>query len=103
MKNTWGAEFRKLADYRSIAVVMVTVFVEAAGFELAAGSAEKAAVLLGGSEQLLRGRKRLPHEQRVFERQRVAAMESLTKEEFEAAFERGLALTFDELLDFAVG
>jgi hypothetical protein len=30
-------------------------------------------------------------------------MESLTKEKFEAAFERGLAFTFDELLDFAVG
>ena len=103
IKETWGIEFRKLADYRSIAVVMVEVFVEVAGFELAAGSAEKAAVLLGGSEQLLRGRKRLPHEQRVFERHRVAVMERLTNEEFEAAFGRGLALTFDELLDFAVG
>ncbi len=103
IKKTWGAEFRKLADYRSIAVVMVTVFVEVAGFELAAGSAEKAAVLLGGSEQLLRGRKRLPHEQKVFERQRMAVMGRLSKEEFEVAFGRGLALTFDELLDFAVG
>ncbi|HJQ94623.1 MAG TPA: adenylate/guanylate cyclase domain-containing protein, partial [Acidimicrobiia bacterium] len=28
IKKTWGAEFRKLADYRSIAVVMVAVFVE---------------------------------------------------------------------------
>jgi hypothetical protein len=74
-----------------------------AGFELAAGSAEKAAVLLGGSEQLLRGRKRLPHEQGVFEHQRVAVTERLTKEEFEAAFGRGLDMTFDELLDFAVG
>lgn len=103
IKETWGTEFRKLADYRSIAVVMVEVFVEVAGFELAAGSAERAAVLLGGSEQLLRGRKRLPHEQKVFERHQVAVMERLTKEEFEAAFGRGLALTFDELLDFAVG
>ena len=103
IKETWGTEFRKLADYRSIAVVMVEVFVEVASFELAAGSAERAAVLLGGSEQLLRGRKRLPHEQKVFERHQVAVMERLTKEEFEAAFGRGLALTFDELLDFAVG
>lgn len=102
LKTTWGAEFRKLADYRSIAVVMVEVFVEVAGFELAAGSPEKAAVLLGGSEQLLRGRKRLPHEQKVFERQRMAAMERLTKDEFESAFERGLAMTFDDLLEFAV-
>lgn len=103
IKQTWGAEFRKLADYRSIAVVMVEVFVEVAGFELATGSAEKAAVLLGGSEQLLRGRKRRPHEQRFFDGQRVAIMERLTKEEFEEAFGRGLAFTFDELLDFAVG
>ena len=103
LKKSWGAEFRKLADYRSIAVVMVEVFVEVAGFELATGSPEKAAVLLGGSEQLLRGRKRMPQEQRVFERQRDTALKHLSREEYEAAFERGLALTFDELLDFAIG
>ncbi|MGH8959432.1 MAG: hypothetical protein ACRDVK_12260 [Acidimicrobiia bacterium] len=75
---------------------------EVAGFEVAIGSAEKAAVLLGGSEQLLRGRKRLPQEQRVFERQRAVVLERVSREEYEAAFGRGLAVSFDELLDFVV-
>lgn len=102
LKAVWAAEFRKLADYRSIAVVMVPVIVELAGLELAAGSAEKAATLLGGSEPLLRGRKRLPHEQRVFDRHRAKVIEAVSADVYEAAFQRGVGFTFDELLDFAI-
>ncbi|HEX2421370.1 MAG TPA: AAA family ATPase, partial [Acidimicrobiia bacterium] len=103
LKNRWAAEFRSLADYRSIAGVMTGIFIEVAGFELTTGSPERAATLLGGSEQLLRGAKRLAHQQRRFDRLRASVEESLPTDEYEACFQRGLHDTFDELLDFAVG
>jgi predicted ATPase/class 3 adenylate cyclase len=102
IKRTWATEFRTLSDYRSIAGVMTGMFMEVAGFELTTGSPERAATLLGGSEQLLRGAKRLPHEQRLFDRLRASVLESFSAEEFEFCFQRGFTFAFDELLDFAV-
>jgi hypothetical protein len=102
IKRIWATDFRTLADYRSIAGVMTGVFIEVAGLELTSGSPQRAATLLGGSEQLLRGAKRLAHEQRSFDRLRASVLESLSAEEFEVCFQRGFQFAFDELLDFAV-
>jgi hypothetical protein len=58
--------------------------------------------LLGGAELLIRGATRLPHEQAVFDRRRLAMEIALGPAAFEQAWQRGLSFSFDELLDFAI-
>ena len=102
IKESWARELRQLADYRSIFVVMVEVFTEMARHELALGFTARAATLLGGSEQLLRDSKRLPHQQAHFEEQKAAVQASMPAAEFDAAFHRGLTFPVDDLFDFAI-
>ena len=92
--------FRTIRGYARMAGVLRGLFDEWAGLELARGAAERAATLLGGDEQLVRGAQRYPHEQAAFDRRRDAARSALAAEVFERAWQRGLAFSFDEFLDF---
>jgi hypothetical protein len=97
------ANFRTIRGYERLAGVLRGLFDEWAGLELARGAAERAATLLGGAEQLVRGAQRYPHEQAAFDRRRDAVRSALAPEVFERAWQRGLAFSFDEFLDFVTG
>lgn len=77
------------------------VFEEWAELELARGNPDRAATLLAGADQLLRGSKRLPHIQAAFDDREARASALLTPEDFHQAWQRGSAFSFDELVDFA--
>jgi tetratricopeptide (TPR) repeat protein len=97
------ANFRTIRGYERLAGVLRGLFDEWAGLELARGAAERAATLLGGAEQLVRGGLRLPHEQAAFDRRRAGVEGALAPEVFDQAWQKGTSFSFDELLDFVTG
>jgi non-specific serine/threonine protein kinase len=102
IKQSMSVGIRSGADFRSNNLFLSELFRELAGFELAAGDPVRAAILLGGSEQLLKGARRLAHEASAFERRKAAVLETLPAPNFETAFAKGLTLDFEELFDFAM-
>jgi non-specific serine/threonine protein kinase len=103
MMETAVADFRTIRGYERLAGVLRGLFDEWAGLELARGAAERAATLLGGAEQLVRGAERLPHEQAAFDRHRAGVESALDPEVFEQAWQKGTSFSFDEFLDFVTG
>jgi predicted ATPase/class 3 adenylate cyclase len=103
MMESGISNFRTIRGYERLAGVLRGAFDEWAGLELSRGAAERAATLLGGAEQLVRGAQRLPHEQAAFDRRCLAARSALTPAIYEGAFARGMVFSFDELLDFLLG
>jgi tetratricopeptide (TPR) repeat protein len=97
------ADFRTIRGYERLAGVLRGLFDEWAGLELARGAAERAATLLGGAQQLVRGAERLPHEQAAFDRRREGVESALAPEVFEQAWQKGMSFSFDEFLDFVTG
>ena len=100
MMESTIADFRTIRGYEGLAGVLRGAFDQWAGLELTRGASERAATMLGGAEQLLRGTKRLPHEQAVVDRRVQAARDALPPDVFEQAWQRGMSASFDEFLDF---
>jgi hypothetical protein len=96
------ANFRAIRGYANLAGVLRGLFDEWAGIESARGAAERAATLLGGADQLVRGAKRLPYEQVAADLRRRAIEDAMSAEVFHRAWQKGMNFSVDELLDFAI-
>lgn len=103
LRDNFFVNIRKFADVRSNHLFLSGLLSEQAEFELALGFGQRAAVLLGASEQLLRGARRMAHEEAAFERKRAMVLAHVSAIEYAEAFERGRSMPFDDLLEFAAG
>lgn len=100
LMRTGIVNFRTLPGYQRITGYLRGVFDEWAGVAASQGEGERAATLLAAAEQLRQGASRMPHEQAAFDRRLDQVKRTTEPAAFEKAWQRGEAMSFDDLIDF---